>query len=286
MTFKPRTSGVQVYHHIYAWGNDRHPIFKDQTHYERYLRLLSEYSLSYEINAIAYALMEWHVHLFIYDLNDKISDFMRHLHGDYALFYNRNVKRVGHVFGERFNNRIVQPNNYGLWLSRYIHRQAVEAGLVNDPKDYPWTSYRVYIGLERSNFLKPDIILRQFGIGEKARRLYEAFVMGNDDGPIDWKKTKQFVIGERDFIEDFKDEKNIGATRVSNKIAIKDLVTDKMGLNWQWLLRPEGIEQRRRRHNLVRKLLEEYGYTKSEVARAFNISVTAVTYILRQNFKT
>jgi len=282
MPFKPRVAGAKLYHHIYAWGNDRHPIFKKDTHYKRYLRLLSEYARSYEIDVIAYALMEWHVHLFIYDLSNNVSDFIKHGHGDYALFYNRDTRRVGHVFGERFHNKIVQPNNYGLWLSRYIHRQAVESGFVNDPKDYPWTSYRVYLGLAKSNFLKPDIILRQFGADEQAHRLYEAFVLGVDDGPVDWKKTNQTVIGDGNFIESFEKERSDRGIEVISKLAIKDLVTNDLGLDMAKLLRPEGIEQRRLRHDLIRKLAVEYRYTKSEIARAFNLSVTAVTSILRK----
>ncbi len=87
----------------------------------------------------------------------------------------------GHVFGERFNNKIVQPNNYGLWLSRYIPRQPVEAGLVSNPADYPWTSYRQYIGLEPIEFIKLRIILTQFANkiynAKKMIKSYEEFVL-------------------------------------------------------------------------------------------------------------
>lgn len=282
MTFKARISGTQLYHHIYAWGNDRHPIFKKGKHYCRYLKLLKEYSLYFKIDVIAYALMEWHVHLFIYDLNNRISDFMRHLHGDYAIFYNRDTKRVGHVFGERFNNKIIQPNNYGLWLTRYIHRQAVEAGLVNDPKDYFWTSYRVYIGLEKENtFLKPDVILRQFGDGSVAYSNYRDFVMANADGPIDWKKTKQMIIGDKYFIEDVQ---AIGVEGMveNGKIEIEDLVIKELGLDISILLKPEGISQRRLRQGVIIRLAKEYGYSKSEIARAFKMSIMAITKILRK----
>ena len=93
------------------------------------------------MDIIAYGLMEWHVHLFVYDRNNTIADFMMTLHGEYAQFFNRECHQIGHVFGERYNNKIVANSVYGLWLSRYIHRQAVEAGMTNDPVLYPWTSY-------------------------------------------------------------------------------------------------------------------------------------------------
>ena len=131
-----RLCGENVYHYIYAWGNDRHPIFKSADHYKKYLTLLEKYALFFDVDVIAYALMATHVHLFVYDRSNKLSHFMMKLHGDYARYYNRINERVGHVFGERFNNKIVAADIYGKWLSRYIHRQAVEAGLVTDPVDW------------------------------------------------------------------------------------------------------------------------------------------------------
>jgi len=95
------------------------------------------------------------------------------IHGDYAQYFNRETHRVGHVFGERFSNKVVQVNEYGIWLSRYIYRQPLEAGLVDEPKDYPWTSYRRYLGLEEKDFIKNDLIIQQFGERKEATKNYE-----------------------------------------------------------------------------------------------------------------
>lgn len=64
MVKKLRLKGCELYHHIYNRGNDRHPIFKNPSDYKRYLKYLKEYSDVYGIDIIAYALMEWHIHLF------------------------------------------------------------------------------------------------------------------------------------------------------------------------------------------------------------------------------
>ena len=282
MVFKPRVSGIKLYHHIYAWGNDRHPIFKMDFHYRRYLKLLRKYSEFFGIKVIAYALMKWHVHLFIHDVNDTVSDFVMNLHGDYARFYNRTTKRVGHVFGERFNNRIVQPNNYGLWLSRYIHRQAVEAGLVEDPAEYAWTSYRIYIGLEKNDFLKPAIILDQFGHGEEAYRHYKNFVLDSDDGLIDWKRVKQRIIGDDDFIKEVVNEHDFELGNETTKPNLEEVINKILELDMDLLLRPKGKSERLMRHNVIKVLGIEYKFTKSEIARAFNMSVPAVSKVLKK----
>lgn len=261
MGWKIRIRGENLYHHIYAWGNDRHPVFKEKKHYQKYLSLLEKISLLFEIDVIAYALMEWHVHLFIFDKLNTISNFMMKLHGDFAQYFNKDTKRVGHVFGERFNNKIVMPNIYGMWLSRYIHRQPVEANLVADPKDYPWTSYRVYLGLEKKKFLKPEIILGQFGTDRDRFRKYKEFVMSDNDGPVDWSQ------------------------RVFRMRSGKDLIviaSQEMGINPSLIANPEGVQARYLRCQAIRVLVNKYGYKGSQVASAFGLTRAAVTKILKR----
>lgn len=260
MAWKIRACGEQLYHHIYAWGNDRHAVFKETKHYRQYQSFLGKYSASFDINIIAYALMEWHVHLFVFDKLNNISDFMMKLHGDYAQYFNKETKHVGHVFGERFNNKLVANNIYGKWLTRYIHRQALEAHLVNDPKDYPWTSYRIYLGLEKSNLVKPAIVLDQFGEGRNAPQIYEEFVLSDDDGPIDW--------GKRVF-------------KVLSREQIVALAYQELKIDQSVLLKPRGAAERRIRHTAIRLLYEKYSLSASRIAEAFKLSRTTISKILK-----
>jgi len=261
MTWKARTCGENLYHHIYAWGNDRHPVFKEDYHYKKYLWFLRKCSCDHAIDVIAHALMEWHVHLFIHDKDNNLSLFMQNLHGDYAQYYNRETHRTGHVFGERFNNKIVEVNEYGIWLSRYIHRQALEAHLVDNPKDYPWTSYRIYLGLEKSTFLKHNIIMEQFGLEHQAVESYERFVLGNDDGPVDWN------------------DKKISITLVD---PILKKVFTEFGVPQKVLISPRGITERRKRQEIIIILHQNFGYKCQQIARAFQISHAAVAKILKK----
>jgi len=259
MGWRPRQHGTDLYHHIYAWGNDRHPVFKRPMHYQKYLLLIGKYSRAFDIDIVTYALMEWHVHLFIYDKVDTISDFIMKLHGDYAQYFNKTANRVGHVFGERFNNKIINANVYGLWLSRYIHRQAVHAGLVQNPLDYPWTSYRSYMGLEKRKFLKPDIILSQFGEPNVRRDNYKEFVLSDNDGPVDWgKRTFKLRVGE-DLIE---------------------FIGRELGIDRSILLSPHGAHERTMRREAIKTLATEYGYQGAQIARALKLSRMAITKIL------
>lgn len=265
MVWKPRVCGEHLYHHIYAWGNDRHPVFKKPVHYQKYLSLLQKHAAAYKLEVIAYALMEWHVHLFIYDERNNLSDFMRRLHGDYAQYFNRINNRVGHVFGERFNNKVVKPNQYGLWLTRYIHRQPLEARLVKDPKDYPWTSYRVYLGLKKKTFVKNGVIMDQYGNPRDALQSYEQFVLEeHGDEPVAWEARTVKIVNPTHMIE---------------------MISKQLGVTKSVLLRPVGTTERRTRREAVHLLFKRYGYTKAQIARALNLSRMAVTLMLKGTAK-
>jgi putative transposase len=261
MAWRIRVHGNFLFHHIYAWGNDRHPVFKDEHHYQEYLKLLKQYSNKYSVDVISYALMHWHVHLFIHDPEDCVSDFMMNLHGSYAQFYNRTTGHIGHVFGERYNNKIVIPNIYGMWLSRYIHRQALDANLVTDPIDYPWTSYHVYIDKIKQSYIKPDIIMDQFGDKNNRVNAYIDFVEANNEGPIDWNAKVLTLRPKEEFIK---------------------FICDQHVTSESVLLNPKGAIERNERHGIIIKLNNIYGLNGSQISHLLNMSRSTVWDIMHQ----
>ena len=67
-----------------------------------------------------------------------------------------------------------------LQVTRYIHRNPVEAQLVLRPEDWPWSSYRGYLDrLEAPSWLRTDAVLGWLGsIG--ARQHYRKYVENGD----------------------------------------------------------------------------------------------------------
>ncbi len=63
-----------------------------------------------------------------------------------------------------------------LQVTRYIHRNPVEAGLVGRPADWPWSSYRAYLDpADAPRWLRSDAVLGWLGsIG--ARQRYRRYV--------------------------------------------------------------------------------------------------------------
>ena len=61
-------------------------------------------------------------------------------------------------------------------VSRYIHRNPVEAGLAATPWQWPWSSAQAYMGLARvPDWLHTDAIIEMFGPRD-ARQKYREFL--------------------------------------------------------------------------------------------------------------
>ena len=78
-------------------------------------------------------------------------------------YFNYAYARTGTLFEGRFRSSLVQNNEYFLSCLRYIELNPVRAGMVNDPGDYRWSSYRVHgFGL-RSRMWAPHDNYLAFG---------------------------------------------------------------------------------------------------------------------------
>ena len=56
---------VDYPHHVTQRGNNREPIFFDESDYLKYLSLLSKYASKYELEVWSYCLMPNHVHMLV-----------------------------------------------------------------------------------------------------------------------------------------------------------------------------------------------------------------------------
>ncbi len=59
----------------------------------------------------------------------------------------------------------------------YLHLNPVHAGICENPIDYPWSSFRGYLGLEQASWLTTEPVLSQFSPRLKqARELFREFI--------------------------------------------------------------------------------------------------------------
>ena len=161
--------------HITSRGNRRNEIFRDEEDYVVYLHIVQE-ALTYfkeEFELLAYVLMTNHVHLQVATKQTHIGVLMKKINFFYARYFNNKYNYVGHLFQERYGSEIIRDDRYLLEASRYIHLNPVKANMVKSPAEYRYSSYRMYIGLERENFIHSEIILSFFN---QNRESYKEFV--------------------------------------------------------------------------------------------------------------
>lgn len=142
MPRKPRyyLPGVPV--HIVQRGNNRDPIFFDDSDYSTYLRWLAEGARRYECKIHAYVLMTNHVHLLATPkTQDTISRMMQYVGRHYVPYINHTYGWTGTLWEGRYKGSLIQDEQYLLTCMRYIELNPVRADMVKHPRQYKWTSY-------------------------------------------------------------------------------------------------------------------------------------------------
>jgi hypothetical protein len=128
-----------------------------------------------------------HVHLVFETPQANLSRFMQRLQTAYTIYFNRKYSQSGHLFQGRFGSSVVEEDEYILKLSRYVHLNPVfvkahknktDRERVQVLRNYPWSSYRSYIGrCARLEFVDYGPILEMMdGSGKKQNAAYRRFV--------------------------------------------------------------------------------------------------------------
>ncbi|MEK7669146.1 MAG: transposase [Patescibacteria group bacterium] len=188
--YKEFTIG-EIYH-VYNRGNNREKIFLDEQDYRAFIfrlglslgfssKELSENPLMYfprnriRINSKpnlfrlhSFCLMSNHFHLLIEQITEtSISNMMLKLCTSYSMYFNKKYKRVGNVFQDCFKSVLVKSNPQLMWNSAYIHMNPVIGNLVDNPKDYEWSSYKDFINKRNLVFISKNLIPLIFTSKEK-----------------------------------------------------------------------------------------------------------------------
>ncbi len=131
--------------HVVQRGNNRQVCFASVADMKAYANWLHEGADKFGVDVHAWVFMTNHVHLLLTPHNpDSISRCMQYLGRYYVRYFNYRHRRSGTLFEGRFKSSIVQSRRYLLACQRYIELNPVRAGMVGDPADYTWSSYRAH----------------------------------------------------------------------------------------------------------------------------------------------
>lgn len=157
---KARQKSASGIYHIMMRGINKQMIFKDDEDKLKFIETLKEYKAKSGYKIYAYCLMGNHVHLLIKECEEKAEIFMRRLGASYVYWYNLKYSRCGHLFQDRYKSEPVEDARYYLTVLRYIHQNPIKAGLVDNIRNYKWSSYNDIIG--KSKIIDIDFTLKLF----------------------------------------------------------------------------------------------------------------------------
>ncbi|HOT44143.1 MAG TPA: transposase [Spirochaetota bacterium] len=112
----------------------------------------------YNFQLIGYTIMDNHFHLYIKTVaeGENISRIMQFIKSQFTRRYNRMMNRTGPFWNERFKDVITEltPNPRETFFNTllYLGYNPVRNGLVNDPRDYNYSSIKNYLD---ENYLSP-----------------------------------------------------------------------------------------------------------------------------------
>ena len=96
---------------------------------------------------IAFCLMPTHFHLALKQTcTDGISIFLANLQNSYTRYFNLRHSRRGPLWVGPFRNVLVERDEQLLHLTRYIHLNPCSSQLVEHPREWPYSSYKEYLG--------------------------------------------------------------------------------------------------------------------------------------------
>jgi putative transposase len=123
-----------------------------------------------------------HVHLLATPLEaGGIGRLIQSISRRYVGFFNLTMERTGTLWERRYNSRQVDTDGYVLRCYRYVELNPVRAGIVRDPEEFRWSSFRRN-GLGMADALvTPHACYQALGNTDAERQgTYQQFTRGSE----------------------------------------------------------------------------------------------------------
>lgn len=214
-----------AWYHVMNRGANRQITFHSDREKGYFLSLLGIAADKFNAEWHAYCLMDNHYHLLLRTPDGNLQRIMRHVNGCYTQYVNRVHGTDGALFRGRYKAVLVEAEHHWLQLSRYIHRNPLEAGMVDRLETYRWSSYPAYVGLTAPPEWLNIHYVKQ-AISERAQS-YADYVVGAHDLN---EAHHPVILGSRDF----KKKVLVGITpcidipelkRTRNAVSISTIIT-------------------------------------------------------------
>jgi REP element-mobilizing transposase RayT len=166
------------YYHIYNRGNNGQNIFIEERNYAYFLNLYAKY-IEPIAATFAYCLLRNHFHLGVRIKenlgSESPSQHFSNFFNAYSKAINRAYGHTGSLFENRYRRREVMTDAYFQRLIHYIHWNPQKHGFVADFRDYPYSSYSLFL-MDKPTFIKRVEVLNWWAGRDGFIRQHQEFV--------------------------------------------------------------------------------------------------------------
>jgi putative transposase len=198
-----RIEYINACYHVSNSGEYGDRIFPGPKYYTAFLECLHEASTRLNVEILGYCLLSNEYHLLIKTPEGNLSRFMRQVDGMYTQTYQNLKNLAGPVFRARYKSVLIQPDNYLLKVSRYIH--ALPRKNKIKPQSHTWSSLAAYSNKAKSPpWLSKDEVLGSLPAGSRPAARYAAFVAEGVDEELAHfygKKNLLSILGDNKFLK-------------------------------------------------------------------------------------
>jgi len=161
-------------YHIYNRGNNKMPVFFNANNYIYFLEKVKKYVVP-NCDLLSYCLMPNHFHFEVYANQitatlikigametNPLSEGFRKLLSSYTKGINIQEDRTGSLFQQNTKAKelITSDLNIEITCFHYIHQNPLKAGLVTKMEDWPYSSFRDYIGLRKGTLCNQGLAIQ------------------------------------------------------------------------------------------------------------------------------
>ena len=210
---KPIPLQFGVTYHIYNRGNNRQPLFFEEENYRYFLRLYAKH-IEPVADTFAYCLLGNHFHLLVRIMTEdeqreqaqartrrvsggksagadvgqpvevlQPSQQFGNLFNAYSKAINNRYRRTGSLFEHPFERIPVTSEAYFQQLVIYIHQNPQKHGLVDDFREWPYSSYHALVSQSRTR-LKRETVLAWFDGQESLVAAHQQMTSSKEIEPL------------------------------------------------------------------------------------------------------
>ena len=152
-------------YHIYSRTIGNEPLFRNASNYAYFLRRYADFCANH-FATFCYCLLPNHFHFLVLVKESTheaaalfaFSNFLN----SYSKSYNKVFERHGGLFQKKFKRKQINTDRYLTEVIKYIHRNPQKHGLIQDFKNWNYSSYKTFF-FKNESLVEIDWVLDWFG---------------------------------------------------------------------------------------------------------------------------